>query len=45
MNDKDLITWLESLRIRVGKHDVIISLSRINELIDKLKKKSGVPAN
>jgi len=45
MNDISLIVWLELLRSNVGKHDTILSLSIINELIDKLKKKCGVPEN
>jgi len=45
MNDIPLIVWLEILRSKVGSEDTIISLSLINELIDKLKKKSGVPAH
>jgi len=45
MNDMSLIVWLELLRGYVGKHDTIMSLSIINELIDKLKKKNGIPAN
>jgi len=45
MNDSPLIVWLELLRSKVGSGDTTISLSLINELIDKLKKKSGVPAH
>jgi len=45
MNDMTLIIWLELLRSNVGKHDAILSLSIINELIDKLKKKCDVPEN
>jgi len=43
MNDTSLIIWLELLRSYVGKSDTVMSLSIINELIDKLKKKIGVP--
>jgi len=45
MNDLSLIVWLEILRSKVGSGDTILSLSIINELIDKLKKKNGVPEN
>lgn len=45
MNDISLIVWLELLRGKVGSGDTTISLSLINELIDKLKKKNGVPEN
>ena len=45
MNDISLIIWLELLRGYVGKDDRMMSLSIINELIDKLKKKNGVPAH
>jgi len=45
MNDMPLIVWLELLRSYVGKSDTGMSLSIINELIDKLKKKCGVPEN
>jgi len=45
MNDLSLIVWLEILRSKVGSSDTVISLSLINELIDKLKKKNGVPEN
>jgi len=45
MNDISLIVWLELLRSKVGSGDTSISLSIINELVDKLKKKSGVPAH
>jgi len=43
MNDLSLIVWLEILRSYVGKGDTVMSLTIINELIDKLKKKNGVP--
>ena len=43
MNDMSLIVWLELLRSYVGKGNTEMSLSLINELIDKLKKKNGVP--
>lgn len=43
MNDIPLIVWLELLRSKVGSGDTTISLSLINELIDKLKAKNGVP--
>jgi len=45
MNDMSLIVWLELLRSKVGKTETVISLSLINELITKLKKKIGVPEN
>lgn len=45
MNDIPLIVWLELLRSYVGKGDTVMSLSIINELIDKLKKKNGMPEN
>jgi len=44
MNDMPLIVWLELLRTKVGIGDKVVSLSLINELIDKLKKKNGMPA-
>ena len=42
MNDIPLIVWLELLRSKVGSGDTSISLSLINELIDKLKAKNGI---
>jgi len=45
MNDTPLIVWLELLRSKIGSHDTVLALSLINELIDKLKKKNGVPEN
>lgn len=45
MNDMPLIVWLELLRSKVGSHDTVLSLSLINELIDRLKKKNGMPEN
>jgi len=45
MNDMSLIVWLELLRSYVGRGDTTMSLSIINELADKLKKKNGVPEN
>lgn len=45
MNDIPLIIWLELLRSYIGKTDTVMSLSIINELIDKLKKKNGLPEN
>ena len=45
MNDMSLIVWLELLRSYVGKSDTRMSLSLINELIDKLKKKHGITEN
>jgi len=43
MNDITLIVWLELLRSKVGSSDTVVSLSLINELIDKLKSKNGIP--
>ena len=42
MNDISLIVWLEILRSKVGSSNTTISLSIINELIDKLKKKNKI---
>lgn len=43
MNDIPLMIWLEILRSKVGSGDTRVALSIINELIEKLQKKSGVP--
>lgn len=43
MNDIPLMVWLEILRSKVGTGDTKVALSIINELLEKLQKKNGVP--
>jgi len=43
MNDAPLMVWLELLRSKIGKGDNNLALSIINELLEKLQKKNGIP--